>query len=148
MFKHPRPLLGFVGCCWGLLQHFCDFLIEPANDTADYHSNAVEIRLLCNSHNLVADTNDGAFSSDGAVVPMAKGISVMTMRGRTEQSSGEAATHCEVNTWINEQLRHAARSGQKNATIKLTQGRGAAIHSGKYSGEARVTLNWKLEDVK
>jgi len=72
----------------------------------------------------------------------------MIVRGRTEQSSGEAATHGEVYTWINEQLRHAARSGQKDATIKLTQRRGAAIHSGKYSGEARVTLYWKLEDVE
>ncbi|MBC8028290.1 MAG: hypothetical protein H7Y89_20035 [Steroidobacteraceae bacterium] len=52
------------------------------------------------------------------------------------------------NTWVGEQLRHAPRSGQKTTVVKLTQGRGAAIHSGRYSGEARVTLAWKLEDLK
>jgi len=40
------------------------------------------------------------------------------------------------------------RAGTKNTTINLTQGRGGAIHSGNYSGEARVELSWKLEDLK
>ena len=117
-------------------------------DTADYRSTPVELRMICNSHVLVVDSKDGSFSSDGAFIPGAKGTSVRTMRGKTEQSTGEAATHGEVYTWVNEQLRHAARSGQKNTTIKLTQGRGGAIHSGQYSGEARVQISWKLEDVK
>jgi len=118
------------------------------HDTADYRSNATEVRLICNSNTLVMDSRDGSFRNDGAFVPAARGTSVMTMRGKTDQSSGEAATHGEVDTWVAEQLRHAPRSGQKNTTLKLTQGRGAAIHSGKYSGEARVQLSWKFEDVK
>jgi hypothetical protein len=117
-------------------------------DKADYKSSPVELRMICNSHVLVVDSKDGSFSSDGAFIPQAKGTSARTLRGKTEQSAGEAATHGEVYTWVNEQLRHAARSGQKNTTIRLTQGRGGAIHSGEYSGEARVQLSWKLEDVK
>jgi hypothetical protein len=117
-------------------------------DKADYHSNPVELRLICNGHTLVVDSQDGSFSSDGAVLPMATGSSATTLRGRTDRSTGEAATHGEVYTWVSEQLRQAERSGQKSTTMKLTQGRGAAMHSGKYSGEARVTLSWKLEDVK
>lgn len=117
-------------------------------DTADYRGNAVELGLICVGHNLVVDTVDGSFYTDGAVLPMGKGKSVFTIRGKTEQSTGEAATHGEVYTWVSEQLRHGPRTGQKSATIKLTQGRGGAIHSGKYSGEARVTVSWKLEDVK
>jgi hypothetical protein len=70
------------------------------------------------------------------------------MRGRTDKSSGEAATHGEVYDWVNVQMRHGARAGTKHTAVKLTNGRGGAIHSGKYSGEARVTLSWKLEDVK
>jgi hypothetical protein len=117
-------------------------------DTADYRGNPVELGLICVGHNLVVDSEDGSFYSDGAVLPIGKGKSVFTIRGKTEQSTGEAATHGEVYTWVSEQLRHGPRTGQKSTTIKLTQGRGGAIHSGKYSGEARVTVSWKLEDVK
>jgi hypothetical protein len=117
-------------------------------DTADYRGNPVELGLICVSHTLVVDTKDGSFYTDGAVLPVGKGKSVFTIRGKTEHSTGEAATHGEVYTWVSEQLRHGPRTGQKSTTIKLTQGRGGAIHSGKYSGEARVTVSWKLEDVK
>jgi hypothetical protein len=117
-------------------------------DTADYRGNPDELRLICVGHNLVVDTEDGTFYTDGAVLPIGKGKSVFTIRGKTQQTTGEAATHGEVYTWVSEQLRHGPRTGQKSTTIKLTQGRGGAIHSGKYSGEARVTLSWKLEDVK
>ena len=117
-------------------------------DTADYRGNPVELNLICVSHTLVVDSQDGSFYTDGAVLPVGKGKSTFTIRGKTENSTGEAATHGEVYAWVSEQLRHGPRSGQKSTTIKLTQGRGAAIHSGKYSGEARVTLSWKLEDVK
>ena len=136
-----RTTQGTVGDTHGAVPY-------SVHDTADYHSNATEIRLICNSNTLVADSSDGSFRSDGAYVPLAKGTSVMIMRGKTDQSTGEAATHGEVSTWVAEQLRHAPRSGQKSTTLKLTQGRGAAIHSGKYSGEARVQLSWKLEDVQ
>jgi hypothetical protein len=117
-------------------------------DKADYRGNAVELGLICVSHTLVLDTQDGSFYTDGAVLPVGKGNSSMTIRGKTTQSSGEAATHGELYTWVSEQLRHAPRTGTKSTTLKLTQGRGGAIHSGKYSGDARVTVSWKLEDVK
>lgn len=117
-------------------------------DTADYRGNSDELRLICVSHTLVFDTQDETFYADGAVLPVGKGTSVITMRGKTDQSTGEAATHGEVYTWVNEQVRHLTRSGQKNTTLKLTQGRGAAIHSGRYSGEAQVSVSWKLEDLK
>jgi hypothetical protein len=117
-------------------------------DKADYKSNPTELRMICTVHSLVVDSQDGSFYMDAYMVPQAKGTSVKTIRGKTEQSTGEAATHGELYSWVGEQLRHAARAGTKNTTIKLTQGRGGAIHSGKYSGEARVQLSWKLEDVK
>jgi hypothetical protein len=117
-------------------------------DTADYRGNPVELGLLCVSHTMVVDSRDGSFHTDGAVLPIGKGKSAYTIRGKTEHSTGEAATHGEVYTWVSEQLRHGPRAGQKSTTIKLTQGRGAAVHSGKYAGEARVTVSWKLEDLK
>jgi hypothetical protein len=117
-------------------------------DKADYRSNATENLLYCSAHTLVVDSKDGSFYTDGVVLPSAKGTSVKTIRGKTEQSSGEAAMHGELYSWVSEQLRHAPRAGSKNARLKLTQGRGGAIHSGKYSGEASVTVSWKLEDVK
>lgn len=117
-------------------------------DKADYRSNPTELRMYCNSHSLVVDSKDGSFHMDTYVVPQGKGTSVRTIRGKTEQSNGEAATHGEVYGWVGEQLRHAAPSGTKTTTVKLSQGRGGAIHSGDYSGEAKVQVTWKLENVK
>jgi hypothetical protein len=117
-------------------------------DKADYRANATESLLVCTAHTLVLDTQDNTFYTDSYYSPTAKGTSTKTIRGKTETSSGEAAMHGELYAWVGEVLRHAPRSGTKTRTQKLTQGRGGAIHSGKYSGEARVTLTWKLEDVK
>jgi len=117
-------------------------------DTADYRGDVNELRMICNSHSLVVDSKDGSFYTDTYLMPQAKGTSVRTIRGKTEQSQGEAAQHGELYGWVGEQLRHAPRSGTRSTTLRLTQGRGGAIHSGTYSGEASVTVSWKLEDVK
>ncbi|MBC8028289.1 MAG: hypothetical protein H7Y89_20030 [Steroidobacteraceae bacterium] len=52
--------------------------------------------LICAGHTIVVDSKDGAFRTDGAVLPMGKGNSVFRIRGKTEKSSGEAATHGEA----------------------------------------------------
>jgi hypothetical protein len=136
-----RTLTGTLGDVSGAVPYTVD-------DTADYTSNPVEDGLLCNTHNLVLDTQSNVFSSDGAILPTAKGTSTTTMRGKTTQATGEAATHGEAYTWVSEQLRRAPRSGSRTTTLKLTQNQGASIHTGKYTGEARVQLSWRLEDVK
>jgi hypothetical protein len=118
------------------------------HDTSDYTSNPTELGLICNLHQAILDTQDGSIYTDGAILPTAKGKSTMIMRGKTERSSGEASTHGEAYTWISGQLRHVPRTGTRSTTLKLTQNQGASIHSGKYTGEARITLTWKLEDVK
>jgi hypothetical protein len=117
-------------------------------DKADYRTNAVESGLICAATTLVVDSQDNSFHMDSLAGLDPKGTSTMTIRGKTTQSTGEAALHGEYQEWILQQLRHVPRAGTKNTTVKLTQGRGGAIHSGKYSGEAHVTLTWKLEDVK
>jgi hypothetical protein len=117
------------------------------HDTANYDSDVTGIRLICVQHQAVFDTQDGTFYTDGAVLPLARGNSVMTSRGKTEKSEGEAATHGEPYTWVNEQLRHVTRSGQRSTDLKLTQNQGASVHSGKYTGQAHIVLTWKLEDV-
>lgn len=117
-------------------------------DKADYRANAVESGLICAATTLVVDSTDGSFFMDSLAGLDPKGTSTVTMRGKTTQSTGEAAMHGEYQDWVMTQLRHAPRAGTKSTTVKLTQGRGGAIHSGKYSGEAKVTLTWKLEDLK
>jgi hypothetical protein len=78
-----------------------------------------------------------------------RGTSTKTIGGRKpEQSSGEAAMHGEYQEWVLQQLRHAPRSGTKTTSMKLAVGPSAALSSGKYSGQANVTLTWKLEDLK
>jgi hypothetical protein len=136
-----RTTQGTVGDTGGAVPY-------TVHDTANYSADPVELRLYCSQHQAVLDTQDGSFYMDGAILPAAKGASVMTMRGKTTNSTGEAATHGEPYTWVNEQLRHVSRAGTRNTTMKLTQNQGASIHSGTYRGEARVTLSWKFEDVK
>jgi hypothetical protein len=117
-------------------------------DKADHRANAVESGLICSATTLVVDSTDGSFWMDSLVGLDPKGTSTTTIRGKTTQASGEAAMHGEYQEWVMNELRHVPRAGTKSTTIKLTQGRGGAIHSGTYSGEARVTLTWKLEDLK
>jgi hypothetical protein len=117
-------------------------------ETVNYDNNADQLRLICNFHQAVLDTQDGSIWTDGAIAPHYKGTSETTMRGKTTTSTATEFGHGEPMTWISEQLRHAPRTGHKTATLKLTQNQGAAIHSGKYSGQALVDLTWRFEDVK
>jgi hypothetical protein len=117
-------------------------------DKADYRSDANEIRLICNAHSLVIDTQDDTFFMDALAGLSPKGTSTKTVGGKTETSTGEAPVHGDYQTWVLEQLRHAPRSGTRNTTVKLTTGPSAALHAGRYSGQANVTLTWRLEDVK
>jgi hypothetical protein len=116
-------------------------------ETVDYDNNPTELGLICNLHQAVLDTQDASIYTDGAIAPHYKGTSVMTSRGKTTQSTATEFGHGEPMTWINEQLRHAPRSGHRTTTLKLTQNQGAAIHSGKFSGQAAVDLTWRFEDA-
>src|SRR6187549_2854975 len=111
-------------------------------ETVDYDNNADELRLICNFHQAVLDTQDGSIWTDGAIAPHYKGTSVMSMRGKTTTASATEFGHGETLTWIGEQLRHAPRAGHKTTTLKLTQNQGGALHTGRYSGEAVVDLSW------
>jgi len=115
---------------------------------ASYDSNVLENQLICNQHQAIVDTKTATFRSDGVFAPGPRGLTTTIMRGKTEKAEGEITTHGAAYTWVAEQLRQAPRSGVKTGAIKLTQNQGASIHSGKYTGEARITLTWKLEDVK
>jgi len=117
-------------------------------ETVNYDNNAVQLGLICNSHQAVVDTQDGSIWTDGAIAPHYQGTSVTTMRGKSTTSTATEFGHGEPMEWVSTQLRHAARSGHQTTTLKLKQNQGAAIHSGKYSGEAVVDLTWRFEDVK
>jgi hypothetical protein len=118
-------------------------------DKADYRSNATEAGLICNSTTLVVDSQDNSFWMDSLAGLAPRGTSTKTEGSRKpETSSGEAAMHGEYQAWVLEQLRHAPRAGTKTTTMKLAVGPSAALSSGKYSGQANVTLTWKLEDLK
>ena len=117
-------------------------------ETVDYDNNADELRLICNFHQAVLDTQDGSIWTDGAIAPHYKGSTTTTMRGKTTTATATEFGHGETLTWISEQLRHAPRAGHKTTTLKLTQNQGGALHTGRYSGEAVVDLSWRFEDVK
>lgn len=118
-------------------------------DKADYKSDAVEAGLICNSTTLVVDSQDNSFWMDSLAGIAPRGTSTKTEgKGKPEVSSGEAAMHGEYQEWVLQQLRHAPRAGTKTTSLKLVVGPSAALSSGKYSGQANVTLTWKLEDVK
>ncbi len=118
-------------------------------DKADYRSNATEAGLICSSTTLVVDSQDNSFFMDSLAALAPRGTSTKTEGGgKAEQSSGEAAMHGEYQEWVLQQLRHAPRAGTRTTSLKLAVGPSAALSSGKYSGQANVTLTWKLEDLK
>lgn len=118
-------------------------------DKADYKSNPTEAGLICTATTLVIDTQDNSFWMDSLAQIAPRGTSVKTEgHGKPETSQGEAAMHGEYQDWVLKQLRHAPRAGTKTTTMKLAVGPSAALSSGTYSGQATVTLTWKLEDVK
>jgi len=117
-------------------------------ETVNYDNNANELRLTCNFHQAVLDTQDGSIWTDGAIAPHYKGTTSTTVGGKTTTSTATEFGHGETLTWISEQLRHAPRTGHKTTTLKLTQGPSNALHTGRYSGEAVVDLTWRFEDVK
>jgi hypothetical protein len=118
-------------------------------DKADYKSNPVEADLICNSTTLVIDSQDNSFWMDSLAGLAPRGTSTKTEGGhKPEVSSGEAAMHGEYQEWVLQQLRHVPRAGTKTTSMKLVVGPSAALSSGKYSGQANVTLTWKLEDLK
>ena len=117
-------------------------------ETVNYDNNAVELGLICNSHQAVFDTQDGSIWTDGAIAPHYRGTSVTTMRGKSTTTTATEFSHGEPLEWVSTQLRHAARTGHQTTTLKLKQNQGAAIHSGRFSGEAVVDLTWRFEDLK
>lgn len=118
-------------------------------DTADYRGDANETGIICNSHSLVVDTQDNTFFLDALAGLSPRGTSTKTIGGRKpEISTGEAPLHGDYQNWVREQLRHAPRAGTRTTSLKLTTGPSAALHSGTYSGQANVTVTWRLEDVK
>ena len=157
----PRYLtyLGFDNCgakvhtyvdrtttgTYGDVQGAVPYTIKEA---VNYDNNANELRLICNFHQAVLDTQDGSIWTDGAIAPHYQGTTSTTVGGKTTTSTAKEFGHGEVLSWVSEQLRHAPRSGHKTATLKLIQGPSNALHTGKYSGQATVELTWRFEDVK
>jgi hypothetical protein len=157
----PRYLtyLGFDNCgakvhtyverttsgTYGDVQGAVPYTIKEA---VNYDNDANELRLICNFHQVVLDTQDGSIWTDGAIAPHYKGTTSTTVGGKTTTSTATEFGHGETLTWVSEQLRHAPRTGHKTTTLKLTQGPSSALHTGRYSGEAVIDLTWRFEDVK
>ena len=157
----PRYLtyLGYSGCgakahvyvdrlLTGTLADVSGAVPYSIKEAVNYDNDATETELLCNLHQAVLDTQDGTIWTDGAIAPHHKGTMVTTMRGKSETSVATEFGHGEALEWISAQLRHAARTGHKTTSLKLTRNQGAAIHTGKYSGEATVDLTWHFHDVR
>jgi hypothetical protein len=151
--------LGFSGC--GAKVHvYVDRTIDGTfgdvngavpysrKETVDYHNDATQTELMCNLHQAVLDTQDGTIWTDGAIAPNYKGTSTTTLRGKSQTSSATEFGHAEAFEWVSAQLRHAPRSGHRTAAVKLTRNQGAALHTGRYAGEATIDLVWRFEDVK
>ena len=82
----------------------------------------MESGLICAATTLVVDSTDGSFFMDSLAGLDPKGTSTVTMRGKTTQSTGEAAMHGEYQDWVMTQLRHAPRAGTKSTTDQAHAG--------------------------
>jgi hypothetical protein len=117
-------------------------------EQVDYENQGLDINQLCLAHQMVLDTQDGKFYSDGFMMPRVRGTSTITLRGETKKSVTTSAGNGEVFASFTPQVRHIARNGDRSWTGALTQPAGIALHSGKYSGQAKARVTWKIEDVK
>ena len=114
-------------------------------DKADYKSNPTEIAPdLQFAPGCLRYAGRSASTCDGAHPAARQGDVHQDHARQDQQSTGEASTHGEPYSWINEQLRHVSRSGQRSTTLKLTQNQGASIHSGKIhrrgAGDAHLEI--------
>ena len=136
-----RTITGTLGDTSGAVPY-------TIKEAVNYDNNPTELKLICSLHQAVFDSQDDSFWTDGAIAPNYQGTTTMTSRGKTETSTATEFGHGETLDWVSAQLRHLPRSGHRNATIKLTRNQGAAIHNGKFSGQAVIDLSWRFEDVK
>lgn len=116
-------------------------------EAADYQGDANELRLICVQHNIVLDTKTATLYSDGATLPPVRGTRTDTLRDKTTEVVGEINTHGEAFAWAIEQLRSAPATGERSTVLQLTHNQSLAMHSGAYTGEARVKIAWRFESL-
>ncbi len=117
-----------------------------SSEKADYHADPTQLRVICNVQNLVLDVKTHTLYTDGLAAPTAESASQTTDRGQTTESRGSGWKDPGWD-WVSEQLRQAPTSGQRGTTIDLSNGKGASRIQGKTTGQAKVELSWKFEDV-
>lgn len=115
-------------------------------EKADDHADPVQIRLICNSQNLVLDVKTQTIFTDGVSAPSARGTSRSTESGRSTESEGDA-WHAPGWEWVTEQVRQAPASGRRSTTLVLDHVPGGSRVNGKQTGQARIEMSWKFEDV-
>ena len=149
--------LGFEGC-GAQTRVTADFAVTGQYDDVqgpvpfssslkgDAAGDATQLALICNTTNLVLDVKSRTFFTDGLSAPVATGTKRVTDRGHMLE--GPASLWQSPGwEWVSEQLRQAPVEGHRSTTIALTQMPGGVRIVGKLTGEVKIDLSWKLEDL-
>lgn len=112
----------------------------------DAAGDANQLALLCNTTNLVLDLKSHTFFTDGLGAPVATGTKRVTDRGHMLEGPANL-WQSPGWEWVSEQLRQAPVEGQRSTTLPLTQMPGGVRIVGKLTGEVKIDLTWKLEDL-
>lgn len=149
--------LGFDGC-GATTRVTADFAVTGQYDDVqgavpyssslrgDASGDPAQLALICNTTNLVLDLEDRTFFTDGLGAPVATGTKRVTDRGHMLEGPANL-WQSPGWEWVSEQLRHAPLAGQRSTTLPLTQMPGGVRIVGKLTGEVKIDLTWKLEDL-
>ncbi|MBK7973899.1 MAG: hypothetical protein IPK07_11720 [Deltaproteobacteria bacterium] len=105
-----------------------------------------QLALVCTTTNLVFDAKTHTLFTDGLSAPIATGTKRVTDRGHMLEGPANL-WQSPGWEWVSEQLRQAPAAGQRSTTIQLTQMPGGVRIVGKLSGEVKIELAWKLEEL-
>jgi len=116
--------------------------------TADTENPSDDVPL-CQRYLAVIDTKNEAkpLYVENFYLPSAVGDTVHTELGHTMTKSERQPMPTDVLGWVTQQLRHATKSGEASAVVKLLQPlSGISKQTGTIKGQANVTMQWRFSE--
>lgn len=120
-------------------------------EQADSRGTDHDKKMQCLHQTTVYDTRDRKIYTDGFGLPAVRGLYLYQEGGHREvrNTDAEITYASEALDWVSQQLRIAPASGALTTTLPASARPlvGIATAGAKYSGQLKVTLNWKFEPV-
>lgn len=113
----------------------------------DYAGKPVDQASMCNYFTVVYDSVDKKIFVENTYIPQSRGTVTRTEFGKSTTTEAELPMPAPLQGWVNENLRHAALSGEAKGVLPLTLPLdGNATVLGAFTGEAKATLKWSWSE--